>query len=617
MASSQRKRGRCGRFGTFAAFARHSLLLTVVSSGFLRVAICAADRQQPNIILIFSDDHGYSDLSCQEIQNDLKTPNIDALAAGGVVMTSGYVTAPQCVPSRAGLLSGRSQNRFGVDGNGDALDGFDAQQTIAERLKGAGYATGMTGKWHLGPDREIVKHGFDDVYYKNSNRPAWANFNLDGTDREPGPDDSKLYHLDANSAAACAFIQRHHDVPFFFYCAYRAPHVPLDAPPKYLERFPGKMPERRRQALAMISAMDDGVGQIMTTLRRYDLEENTLIFFIGDNGAPLKIHKVDAPGGGPGWDGSLNEPLNGEKGMLSEGGIRVPFVAYWKGHLTSGQRFPHPVISLDVAATAVSLAGLPEDPQLDGVNLVPYLSGVKNFPPHETLYWRWIAQSAVREGKWKYLRGGSREYLYDLEADQEEKHNLLARHPDVAAKLLAKLTKWSKKLSPPGIETKQMSTIWEEYFDHYLEGKQSPNPPAKSRRDDTVNEWTARNATTQINDGVLLVRPSEKQPRSFIVSSGFELPSKLTAVVRLRSQKLGEAGFAWRQSGQKDFPDSQLVTFECPASDDFREYRISLPATGNVIHLRLLLPEGGADIESIEFQDDSGRTLKAWRFGSS
>ena len=270
----------------------------------------AKDIDKPNIIVIFSDDHGYTDLACQGVSSDLKTPHLDALAQEGVRMAAGYVTAPQCVPSRAGLLTGRYQNRFGVESNSESLDGFNAQRTIAERLKVAGYATGMTGKWHLGSPKEILEHGFDDVYYKNANRPGWANFTLDGKDCPPGPETSDLYHLDANSEATCAFIRRHQNKPFFFYCAYRAPHVPLDAPPQYLKRFPGEMPERRRQALAMIAAMDDGVGKIMATLRELNLEEKTIVFYIGDNGAPLKIHKEDAPGGGPGWDGSLNDPLN-------------------------------------------------------------------------------------------------------------------------------------------------------------------------------------------------------------------------------------------------------------------------------------------------------------------
>ena len=185
--------------------------------------------------------------------------------------------------------------------------------------------------------------------------------------------DDGLYHLDACSQAALTFIERHAEQPFFLYLAYRAPHVPLDAPEKYLSRFPGKMPERRRQALAMISAMDDGVGAIVADLKARDLDKNTLIFFIGDNGAPLKIHKIDAPGGGPGWDGSLNEPMNGEKGMLSEGGIRVPFLISWPGTIPSGQVYDQPIVSLDVAATAVELAGQERDETLDGVNLVPFL----------------------------------------------------------------------------------------------------------------------------------------------------------------------------------------------------------------------------------------------------
>jgi arylsulfatase A-like enzyme len=192
---------------------RHCIIIYIFFL-FSAALTFAADR--PSIIVIFTDDHGYSDLSCQGIQDDVKTPHIDKLALGGVRMTSGYVTAPQCVPSRAGLLSGRYQNRFGVESNGESLAGFNALQTIAERPKIAGFATGMTGKWHLGPQQMIVTHGFDDVYYKNANRPGWANFALDGSNRPPGAENSKLYHLDVNSQAACAFIKRHQDEPFFF-----------------------------------------------------------------------------------------------------------------------------------------------------------------------------------------------------------------------------------------------------------------------------------------------------------------------------------------------------------------------------------------------------------------
>ena len=187
--------------------------------------------------------------------------------SSGVRATNGYVTAPQCVPSRAGLLTGRAQNRFGLESNKEPLDGFNAQVTVAERLKKAGYATGQVGKWHLGPTNRITDHGFDDVYAKNANRPCSANFTLEGKTIPMQTVNVKHYHLDACSQAAVAFIRRHAEKRFFLYLAYRAPHVPLDAPKKYLGRFPGKMPERRRQALAMISAMDDGVGAIVAELK--------------------------------------------------------------------------------------------------------------------------------------------------------------------------------------------------------------------------------------------------------------------------------------------------------------------------------------------------------------
>lgn len=456
--------------------------MRVVPSGLiLACVLCgpalAAEPLKPNLIVIYTDDHGWSDLGAQGVQKDVRTPHLDELAAGGVRATNGYVTAPQCVPSRGGLLVGKFQGRFNLDSNGSALDGFNQQTTIATRLQNAGYATGMSGKWHLGPQEQITRHGFADVYCnQGAGGKAWANFDLEGNTLPGAVVLSPLYHLEANAAAACAFIRRHHDQPFFFYLAFRAPHVPLDPPQSYLDRFPGEMPERRRKALAMISAMDDGVGLIQKTLRELKLEERTLIFLIGDNGAPLKITKEDAPGSGPGWDGSLNEPMNGEKGMLSEGGMRVPFIVSWPGTITPGQAYRHPVIALDVAATAVALAGLPADKMLDGVNLVPFLTGKETGAPHERLFWRWTSQAAVREGKWKYLRGGSREYLFDLDADPGEKQNLLAANPETARGLSAKLDAWGAELQPPGIEKKSLSATGSNYFDHYLDGKPVAKP---------------------------------------------------------------------------------------------------------------------------------------------
>ena len=449
------------------------------STGYAK--LLADTNRRPNIIVVFTDDQGYADLRCQGVFQDMRTPNIDALAAGGVRMTDGYVTAPQCVPSRGGLLSGQYQNKLGLESNTQfqtpgGLDGFKNAPTIAERLKKAGYATGMAGKWHLGPGNKITDHGFDKVFYKNSNRPGIANIDLEGNDVPLGKEETGVYHLDACSTVACAFIRRFKDRPFFFYLAYRAPHVPLDPPKKYLDRFPGKMPERRRKALAMLSAVDDGVGRITQTLREHQLEENTLIFLISDNGAPLKIHKEDAPGNGPGWDGSLNDPMNGEKGMLTEGGIRTPFLVCWKGTIPAGRVYSHPVISLDMAATANALAGLPDDPVLDGVNLIPFLCGDKRGAPHQALFWRWNGQAAIRKGNWKYLTGGGREYLFDLKSDQEEKKNLFQQHPELAQRLRADLKAWSQTLRPPGLGGK-IGKAAQKYFDWYLDGKRTEMKP--------------------------------------------------------------------------------------------------------------------------------------------
>ena len=460
---------------------------------------------KPNVIVILTDDQGYADLGAQGIVSDIRTPHLDRLAREGVRCTAGYITAPQCSPSRAGLITGRHQQRFGLDSIPDCPLPL-AELTIAERLRPAGYVSGHVGKWHLDPnplatrwieenlpasaagrrgDRiEIpepsrrafspLAQGFEECF-TGETRSYFATFDRKGrslakTGERIAVGDA--YRLDAQTDAAVAFIRRHHAQPFFLFLCYFGPHVPLEAPAGYLARFPGKMPERRRHALAMISAIDDGVGRILDALREHGIDEHTLLAFTSDNGAPLALTKVDKQPinlASADWDGSLNDPWVGEKGMLTEAGIRVPFLLRWKGVLPAGKVYAEPVSSLDLAATAVAMAGLPADAKLDGVNLVPFLTGEKSGAPHTALFWRFWNQAAVRAGRWKYLRLASgREFLFDLESDAHEKEDRLAAHPDIARDLAQRLVRWTEELQPRGLPAGPPTRQEARWYEHYL-----------------------------------------------------------------------------------------------------------------------------------------------------
>ena len=461
----------------------------------------AMAASKPNIIVILTDDQGYADLSAQGQVRDIKTPHIDSLAKNGVRCTAGYITAPQCSPSRAGLITGRYQQRFGLDTIPDCPLPLE-EITIAERLRAAGYVSGMVGKWHLDPNptchRWLQEHlreaaqrtpgrvpipekwlraysplvqGFDECFMGEMHRYL-ATFDRQGhslsSQGEWVSEDG--YRLDIQTEAALAFLQRNRAKPFFLYLCYFGPHVPLEAPKQYLDRFPGQMPERRRYALSMLSAIDDGVGRVLQRLRDYGLEDNTLIVFTSDNGAPLMKTKPDTrPITENGWDGSLNVPWVGEKGMLAEGGIRVPFLLQWKGVLPAGRVYDQPVSSLDIAATAVALAGLPSDKRLDGTNLIPFLTDPISGSPHEALYWRFWNQAAIRSGKWKYLRASTvGEYLFELQSDADERKNLIKDHPEIARQLAGRLATWTDGLKPPGVPSKPLNNQEEAWYEFYF-----------------------------------------------------------------------------------------------------------------------------------------------------
>ncbi|MEM1028075.1 MAG: sulfatase-like hydrolase/transferase [Planctomycetota bacterium] len=460
----------------------------------------AAERidDRPNIIWVFCDDMGWADLGANGSVDDAKTPHLDALAARGVRFTSGTITAPQCSPSRAGLMTGRYQQRFGFGHIGLGPLPL-SETTIADRLAEAGYATGMIGKWHLEPNAatpdfnrkrtgdpkqvpppdEFFRYfpeqrGFTDVY-KGEIQRYRRTYRLNGQDipQDAGPIqtvDHPGYRLTTQTQAALGFITRHHEQPFFLYLAYFAPHVPLEATPELLMRFPGPMAERRRHALAMNAAMDDGVGAIVKRLETLGLADNTMIVFLSDNGAPIKIDKFDRTleWKGGAWDGSINDPLNGEKGTLLEGGIRVPFVVAWPNRIPAGQVVDAPVSSLDLVATAVSMAGVEPAESLDGIDLIPHLADGEPMAERD-LFWRFWAQSAVRRGDWKLLVLSSGErYLFNLAEDPGEKHNLASDHPDRVEELHRSLESWADDLIPAGLPSVDLNGQEDKFFEAFL-----------------------------------------------------------------------------------------------------------------------------------------------------
>lgn len=429
------------------------------------VACCAAHGAQsgrrPNILLIVGDDMGYADVGVHG-SKEIPTPHIDSIARAGVRCTSGYVTGPYCSPTRAALLTGRYQQRFGHEFNPgpnpatDAKPGLSTSETtMAQRLKSAGYATALVGKWHLGNADEFhpLDRGFDEFFGflggAHSYFPAQAPRNLILRGREPVGEEE--YLTDALAREAVAYVERQKNSPFFLYLAFNAVHTPMHAPPKYLERFKTIPDVRRRTYAAMMSAMDDAVGAVLAKLHDAGLEEHTLVFFVSDNG-------------GPPANASSNGILRGHKASTWEGGVRVPFLVQWKGRLPAGKVYDAPVAQIDILPTALAAAGIEVKPEwkLDGVDLVPHFTGAKTAPPHDMLYWRFGNQMAVRAGDWKLVRartnaaGGAarrrqvtESQLYNLAVDIGEQNDLAAKEPEKVKRLEAAWKKWDAELQPP------------------------------------------------------------------------------------------------------------------------------------------------------------------------
>jgi len=433
----------------------HRLLLSLLLSSVLVSAAVAADK--PNIVLIVGDDMGYADVGFHGCV-DIPTPHLDQLAASGVRFTNGYVTGPYCSPTRAGLLTGRYQTRFGHEFNpGGGGDGLPvSEKTLADRLKGAGYKTALIGKWHLGnqPQFHPQKRGFEEFFGFLGG--AHDYFSDNGILRGREQVDEPEYLTDALAREAEAFIEKNKARPFFLYLAFNAVHTPMQADEPRLKKFAGIEGKTRRTYAAMMSAMDDGVGRVLAKLASAGLEKNTLVMFISDNGGPTMP--------GVTVNGSSNKPLRGSKRTTLEGGLRVPFVISWPGTIEPAS-FDRPAIQLDLHATSLAAAGVKatDDMQLDGVDLLPHLKGETKAPPHDALYWRFGTQLAIRAGNYKLVRYDttadlddkprttSPARLYDLNADPGEGTDLAAKMPEKVKELQTMWDRWNEKNVKPTV----------------------------------------------------------------------------------------------------------------------------------------------------------------------
>lgn len=442
---------------------RTNYLLRVINSVFLRASVVTlalgfvskmcpvilAAEAKPNIIWIVSDDCGYNEFSFNGSKTP--TPRIDSIATGGVTMTNGYVTAPVCSPTRAGLLTGRYQQRFGYYANPPlknvAIEGVPLDETmLSAALKPAGYRTIAVGKWHLGWDPKFhpCEYGFDDFYgfvggarnYFPMTDPKFHNALMLDRQIVPGAEDFK-YTTELFGDRAVDYIDRYKDQPFFLYLAFNATHGPRAALPDDIAKVGGGK-KLSDTIAAMTIALDRNVGKVLDAIDRNQLAENTLVVLINDNGGEEKHD---------------NTPLRGFKQEVYEGGIRVPFVMRWPNVLPAGVKYEKPVISLDLFATSLVIAGLtmPTEKPLDGVNLIPFLTCKDTARPHQTLFWLYGSGWAVRDGDMKLVLNRDRKglpELFDLANDLSEKADLAVSQPDTVVRLESLFDNWNSHNKP-------------------------------------------------------------------------------------------------------------------------------------------------------------------------
>jgi arylsulfatase A-like enzyme len=407
----------------------------------------AAATVRPNVLFILADDLGYGDLSCYG-RPEYKTPVLDNLAKQGMKFTDNYASAPVCTPTRTAYITGRYPHRLAVGleeplGDANMQLGIPPEHpTIGTLLKTVDYDTALIGKWHLGnlPEFGPNRHGFDEFYGINgagadyfTHKNTAGRFDL-YENLEPSKDEG--YLTDLFTERAIRFIARKRNRPFFLSLQYNAPHWPWDGPNDQAVDH-NHRPMTDGGSLTtyaeMVKSMDAGIGRVLKALASSGLERNTLVIFTSDNGGERY---------------SYNWPFSFQKLNLWEGGIRVPAIARWPGTVPAGKITSQVAITMDWTATIVALAGAKADPQypLEGEDLMPVLRGAQ--PRDRTLFWRLRTQDAGRMGKWKYLREGTNEHLFDLSVDPGEKAELKSKHPDVFEKIRAEYKNWNAQMLP-------------------------------------------------------------------------------------------------------------------------------------------------------------------------
>ena len=421
-------------------------------------------NKPPNIIVIISDDQGYADVGFHG-SKEIFTPNIDRIANNGVVFSQGYVSFAVCSPSRAGLITGRYQNRFGYTRNillapKDSTMGLPlGEQTLPEVLKKGGYKTKAIGKWHLGAHDLLIpeNRGFDEFYGflivghryfpddLTLNDLTEARKQMDGYITKIYDNGNRIntsrYLTDELSINAVKFIEDNSNNPFFLYLSYNAPHTPLQAKEEDLLRNMHIKGEKRRIYASMVTSMDDGIGLVLDKLEQMNIIDNTIVIFFSDNGGVEWYNHSD------------NGELRGIKGDFFEGGIRVPFVMQWPKIIPKGIVYDKPIIALDVFATSIAVANVENHTinEIDGVNLIPYIIGENNNYPHKYLYWqnRDKEIDVIRDDRYKYLRIKNKEFIFDLSNDISEENNLINSSKQIYDNLKFEFKEWEKDMIDP------------------------------------------------------------------------------------------------------------------------------------------------------------------------